>query len=46
LSEGSGPTPKETDTVAINFTGKSIDGKEFESTYKTGRPGGTSGQIA
>ena len=38
LSEGSGPTPKETDTVAINFTGKSIDGKEFESTYKTGRP--------
>ena len=32
LSEGSGPTPKETDTVRVNFTGKSIDGQEFEST--------------
>jgi len=38
LSEGTGPTPKETDTVAVNFTGKSIDGKEFESTYRIGRP--------
>jgi FKBP-type peptidyl-prolyl cis-trans isomerase len=38
LSEGFGPTPKETDTVEVNFTGKSIDGQEFESTYRTGHP--------
>ena len=35
---GNGRIPKETDTVAVNFTGKSVDGTEFESTYRTGHP--------
>ena len=36
LREGSGPTPNETDRVVINFIGMTVDGNEFESSYKSG----------
>lgn len=38
LKEGSGPTPKETDTVKVNYRGTLIDGTEFDSSYKRGEP--------
>ncbi len=36
LHEGNGAIPKETDRVVVNFIGMTIDGKEFENTYKSG----------
>lgn len=36
--EGSGTTPKATDTVKVNYRGTTIDGKEFDSSYKRGEP--------
>ena len=36
LKEGSGPTPKATDTVKVNYRGTTIDGTEFDSSYKRG----------
>jgi FKBP-type peptidyl-prolyl cis-trans isomerase FklB len=36
--EGSGTTPKETDTVTVNYRGTLIDGTEFDSSYKRGEP--------
>lgn len=38
LQEGTGPKPKETDTVTVNYRGTLIDGKEFDSSYKRGQP--------
>ncbi|HEY3661653.1 MAG TPA: FKBP-type peptidyl-prolyl cis-trans isomerase [Chthoniobacterales bacterium] len=38
LKEGTGPTPKETDTVKVNYRGTTIDGNEFDSSYKRGKP--------
>jgi FKBP-type peptidyl-prolyl cis-trans isomerase FklB len=38
LKEGSGPTPKATDTVKVNYRGTTIDGTEFDSSYKRGQP--------
>ena len=38
LKEGSGPSPKETDTVKVNYRGTTIDGTEFDSSYKRGEP--------
>ncbi len=38
LKEGSGATPKETDTVKVNYRGTLIDGTEFDSSYKRGEP--------
>jgi len=38
LSEGSGKTPKEEDTVTVNYKGTLIDGTEFDSSYKRGQP--------
>lgn len=36
--EGTGPQPKETDTVTVNYRGTLIDGTEFDSSYKRGEP--------
>ncbi len=36
--EGSGPNPKPTDTVKVNYRGTTIDGTEFDSSYKRGTP--------
>jgi FKBP-type peptidyl-prolyl cis-trans isomerase FklB len=38
IKEGSGPTPKETDTVTTNYKGTLIDGTEFDSSYKRNEP--------
>jgi FKBP-type peptidyl-prolyl cis-trans isomerase FklB len=39
LAEGSGASPKPTDTVTVNYRGTTIDGKEFDSSAKSGHPG-------
>lgn len=36
--EGTGPQPKETDTVTVNYRGTLIDNTEFDSSYKRGQP--------
>ncbi|MDO4440686.1 MAG: FKBP-type peptidyl-prolyl cis-trans isomerase [Moraxella sp.] len=38
ITEGTGPTPKATDTVIVNYEGKLIDGKVFDSSYERGMP--------
>jgi FKBP-type peptidyl-prolyl cis-trans isomerase FklB len=38
LKEGSGKTPKATDTVSVNYKGTLLDGTEFDSSYKRGQP--------
>jgi len=38
LKQGTGPKPKETDTVKVDYVGTFIDGKEFDSSVKTGKP--------
>jgi FKBP-type peptidyl-prolyl cis-trans isomerase FkpA len=38
LGEGSGASPKATDTVKVNYRGTLLDGKEFDSSYKRGKP--------
>jgi FKBP-type peptidyl-prolyl cis-trans isomerase FkpA len=38
LNEGSGTGPNATDTVKVNYRGTLIDGKEFDSSYKRGKP--------
>ena len=37
IKEGSGPSPKETDTVKVNYRGTTIDGTEFDSSFKRGQ---------
>ena len=38
LTEGSGKTPKAADNVTINYKGTFINGSEFDSSYKRGKP--------
>lgn len=38
LKEGSGDSPKSTDTVKVHYRGILTDGKEFDSSYKRGQP--------
>lgn len=38
LKEGNGPQPKATDEVEVNYEGKLIDGKVFDSSYERGQP--------
>ncbi len=38
LTAGAGKSPKATDTVQVNYRGTTIDGKEFDSSYKRGEP--------
>lgn len=37
VTEGSGKTPKATDTVLVNYRGTLIDGTEFDSSFKRGQ---------
>ena len=38
LTAGTGPKPTPTDTVTCNYRGTLINGKEFDSSYKNGKP--------
>lgn len=38
MTEGSGKSPKATDTVSVNYRGTLINGTEFDSSYKRGQP--------
>ena len=38
LAEGKGESPKAADVVKVNYRGTLIDGKEFDSSYKRGKP--------
>jgi len=38
IAEGHGKTPKATETVRVNYRGTTIDGTEFDSSYKRNEP--------
>jgi FKBP-type peptidyl-prolyl cis-trans isomerase FklB len=38
LTEGSGDSPKQYDTVTVNYRGTLVNGTEFDSSYKRGQP--------
>ncbi len=38
LKEGTGPKPTANDTVTCNYSGKLLNGTEFDSSYKRGQP--------
>jgi FKBP-type peptidyl-prolyl cis-trans isomerase FklB len=38
VAEGSGKTPKSTDTVTVHYRGTLIDGTEFDNSYSRGKP--------
>jgi FKBP-type peptidyl-prolyl cis-trans isomerase FklB len=38
ITPGTGPNPKPTDEVTVNYVGKLLDGTEFDSSYKRGEP--------
>ena len=38
LESGDGASPADTDTVTVHYSGRLIDGTEFDSSYKRGEP--------
>lgn len=38
LKEGTGPSPSASDIVRVNYRGTLLDGTEFDSSYKRGKP--------
>ena len=38
LREGTGDTPRASDTVRVNYRGTLSNGRDFDSSYKSGRP--------
>ncbi len=38
LTNGIGPVPAASDKVSVNYRGKLLDGTEFDSSYKLGKP--------
>ena len=38
ITMGTGPKPKADQTVTVNYRGTTIDGKEFDSSFKRGEP--------
>jgi FKBP-type peptidyl-prolyl cis-trans isomerase len=38
LQEGTGRSPKATDTVVVHYKGTLLSGKEFDSSHKRGKP--------
>jgi FKBP-type peptidyl-prolyl cis-trans isomerase FklB len=38
ITAGSGPLPKESDTVKVHYRGTLLDGTEFDSSYKRNQP--------
>lgn len=38
IKDGKGAKPKETDTVSVHYRGTTIDGKEFDSSFKRNKP--------
>ncbi|MBU3956318.1 FKBP-type peptidyl-prolyl cis-trans isomerase, partial [bacterium] len=38
IKKGTGAAPSKNDTVTVNYSGTLIDGTEFDSSYKRGKP--------
>jgi FKBP-type peptidyl-prolyl cis-trans isomerase FklB len=38
LTQGEGSTPKQNDKVTVHYSGTLLDGTEFDSSYKRGKP--------
>lgn len=38
VKKGSGPSPKPTDMIKVNYSGRLLDGTEFDSSERQGRP--------